>query len=73
MEKTEKFRMRKYFEKMGINIYATPTRDINNQFQLCFQVNDLGSLFLGPLERMSPSLSFWTIRRSPVMMWPDGL
>ena len=29
MEKTEKFRMRKYFEKTGTNIYATPTRGVN--------------------------------------------
>ena len=26
MEKTEKFRMRRYFEKTGTNIYAAPWR-----------------------------------------------
>ena len=28
--------MRKYFEKMGTNIYATPTRGVNNQFWILF-------------------------------------
>ena len=30
MEQTEKFGMHKYFEKRGTNIYAPPTRGVNN-------------------------------------------
>ena len=46
--------------------YSSTESKINLEF--CFQVKDLGSLYLGPLERMSLSLLILTILRSPVMM-----
>ena len=51
--------------------YFSTESKINLEF--CFRVKDLGSLYLGPLERMPPSLLILTILRSPVMMWPAGL
>ena len=46
--------------------YSSAESKINLEF--CFQVKDLGSLYLGPLERMSLSLLILTKLRSPVMI-----
>ena len=46
--------------------YSSTESKINLEF--CFQVKDLGFLYLGPLEKMSRSLLFLAILRSPVMM-----
>ena len=36
MEKTEKFRMRRYWKKMATNIYAVHKRNVNNPIQKLF-------------------------------------
>ena len=46
-------------------VYSYTQSKINLEF--CFQVKDRGSLYLGPLERMSLSLLILTILRYPVM------
>ena len=47
---------------------AYPSTESKINLEFCFQVKDLGSLYLEPLERMSLSLLILTNLRSTVMM-----
>ena len=50
--------------------YASHASKIMSRFW-CHE-NETGSLYFGPLRKRSRSLSFRTILRSPVSIWPHG-